>query len=385
MATNKPGLKRMIFKRALKDKLKNLRRNGRVSHYIWDRCIFHPIKKKLGLDRVEHMLSGAAPLAANTLEFFRILLGRSTFCHEGYGQTETCGATTLTASEDLTLGHVGYPFPGLEIKLIDVPEMGYFHSDTRHHHLSCAGRGEICVRGPGVFVGYYKDDVSTKAALDNDGWLHSGDIGMWMSGGQLAVIDRRKNVLKLSQGEFVALEKIETILSRAPLVSQIFVHGESTESFLVAIVVPDEEQGKFWARDHATVNHDDHLWTRSPSLPELCEMTSFRNAVLEQMRQQAQVAGLFGYEFVKAVYLESRTWVPEGFQAITSIEGESTTIGLLTPTLKLKRIHARNVYRDQLSRLYTEQRAIIRAAEMTPSSHKYLATKKSVTRIWSSS
>jgi long-chain acyl-CoA synthetase len=139
------------------------------------------------MGRVRLMLSGGAPLPVATMEFFRILLGANCTCHEGYGQTETSGATTLSMPGDVDIGHVGGPLPCCEVMLVDVPEMNYLRTDRFHGsgdtRVPCEGRGEIWVRGPSVISGYYKDPVETAAAgLDGvssgRAWLKSGDIGM---------------------------------------------------------------------------------------------------------------------------------------------------------------------------------------------------------------
>lgn len=96
------------------------------------------------------------------------------------------------------------------------------------------------MRGPCVFLGYYKDDEKTKEAIDADGWLHSGDVGCILPESfALKIIDRKKNIFKLQQGEYVASEKVEAVYLKRPEVQEIFLHGDSTESFCVAIMVPN--------------------------------------------------------------------------------------------------------------------------------------------------
>jgi long-chain acyl-CoA synthetase len=128
-----------------------------------------------------------------------------------------------------------------EIKLEDVPEMLYASSNA-------LPSGEVCVRGPCVFVGYYKMADKTAEAIDANGWFHTGDIGAWTSTGCLKIVDRKKNIFKLSQGEYVAAEKIETILSRCPLVAQVFVYGDSLQAYLVGIAVPEADEVAAWAK-----------------------------------------------------------------------------------------------------------------------------------------
>mmetsp|Transcript_4333 Transcript_4333/g.4099 ORF Transcript_4333/g.4099 Transcript_4333/m.4099 type:complete len:191 (+) Transcript_4333:1237-1809(+) len=152
---------------------------------------------------------------------------------EAYGQTESCGASFCTKLFDNKAGHVGGPTVGIEYKLEDVPDMGY----TKHSKpFPC---GEVCIRGPSIFLGYFKNKELTDQCMDKDGWLHSGDVGMIGYGYNLKVIDRIKNIFKLSQGEYIVSEKLERVYEQSPYIQMIFVYGDSFKNHIVAIVVPE--------------------------------------------------------------------------------------------------------------------------------------------------
>ena len=122
---------------------------------------------------------------------------------EGYGQTESTGASFLTFKNDPDSGHVGGPCVCTEFKVnkyiqvVDVPEMNYTSKDVDENGVLCP-RGECCIRGPGVFAGYYKDLEKTNEAVDKNGWLHTGDIIVIKPNGSIKIIDRKKNIFKLS-------------------------------------------------------------------------------------------------------------------------------------------------------------------------------------------
>uniref|UniRef100_A0A4W6CJD8 Arachidonate--CoA ligase n=1 Tax=Lates calcarifer TaxID=8187 RepID=A0A4W6CJD8_LATCA len=283
---------------------------------IWDKLIFHKVQESLG-GRVRVMVTGAAPISPSVLNFLRAALGCQIF--EAYGQTECTAGCTFTMPGDATSGHVGTPLPCNIVKLVDVEEMNYFASN---------GEGEVCIKGRNVFKGYLKDPEKTAEALDKDGWLHTGDIGKWLPSGVLKIIDRKKNIFKLAQGEYIAPEKIENVYVRSGPVAQVFVHGDSLQSCLVAIVVPDPEVLPGFAKSLGCQG----------SIEDLCKNTEIKKAILSDMIKLGKEAGLKSFEQVKDVYLH-----PEQF----TIEN-----GLLTPTLKAKRAELKALFQSQIDKLY---------------------------------
>jgi len=166
-----------------------LERDGVVEHSYYDHYVFNTARQRLG-GNVRLIITASAPIADNVLSFLKCL-----FCCpvvEAYGQTESCGASFSTKLFDNKAGHVGGPTVGIEYKLNDVEEMGY------GKHSEPYPTGEICIRGPSIFLGYFKNMELTNEVKDQEGWLHSGDIGMVGEGNSLKVVDRIKNIFKLS-------------------------------------------------------------------------------------------------------------------------------------------------------------------------------------------
>lgn len=176
---------------------------GKVDHAFWDRIVFKKVRAVLG-GNVKYINSGSAPISPEVLSFLKVAF--SATVSEGYGQTENVGTATrcMTGEKDGN-GTVGPPQAGVEIKLIDVPDMNYFSTDKPFP------RGEMLTRGQMVIGGYLKDEAKSKEAIDAEGWLHSGDIASVDTIGRFKIIDRIKNLVKLSQGEYVALEKVENV------------------------------------------------------------------------------------------------------------------------------------------------------------------------------
>ncbi|XP_075466429.1 long-chain-fatty-acid--CoA ligase 1 isoform X2 [Ascaphus truei] len=313
-------IKRWMLEFASKRKEAELRSGIIRNNSLWDKIIFGKVQASLG-GKVRLLITGAAPVSPTVLTFLRGALGCQFY--EGYGQTECTAGCSLTVPGDWTAGHVGAPMPCNQIKLVDVEEMQYF---------AAKGEGEVCVKGPNVFNGYLKDAEKTAEALDKDGWLHTGDVGKWLPNGTLKLIDRKKHIFKLAQGEYIAPEKIENIYTRCEPVGQIFVYGESLQAFLVGIVVLDPDNVLNWAKKRKFKG----------SYEQLCKDKEFKTIVLEDLVRLGKEAGLKTFEQVKDIAIH-----PEMF----SIEN-----GLLTPTLKAKRPELRKYFESQINELYANNK-----------------------------
>ncbi|KAF0683808.1 Aste57867_24192 [Aphanomyces stellatus] len=325
------GLKTALFNWALETKLANLKR-GYLGHPFFDKLIFSKIQAKIGLDRCKFIAVGSAPLSPDVMQFFRIAMDFPLV--EGYGQSECTGVSNCSDPRDFDSGNVGPPMNCTDVKLVPVPDMGYDVNDTVHGEGAAAfpvrGRGEICFRGPCIFSGYYQAPDKTAEAIDAEGWLHSGDIGVWLVDGRLKVVDRKKNIFKLSQGEYVAPEKIENIVLMSELVAQAFVYGDSLHAVLVGIIVPEE----------VTVVAAAKKLGLTGTLAELCRHDQIVAAVLKDITAVCKGANLHSFEIVKAILL-----TPDVF----TVEND-----LLTPTFKLKRNEAKKAYLKDIDALYAK-------------------------------
>uniref|UniRef100_A0A3Q4IE10 Arachidonate--CoA ligase n=1 Tax=Neolamprologus brichardi TaxID=32507 RepID=A0A3Q4IE10_NEOBR len=268
--------RRALLNYAVKRKQAELNSGVVRNNSLWDKLVFNKIQESLG-GNLRFALTASAPISTAVLSFLRATLGCLIF--EGYGQTECTAGCTFSMPGDCSTGHVGAPLPCAMVKVVDIPEMNYYAKN---------GAGEICIRGPSVFRGYLRDPGKTAEALDSDGWLHSGDVGQWLPNGTLRIIDRKKHIFKLAQGEYIAPEKIENVYMRSVPVLQVFVHGDSLQSYLIGIVVPDPEVFVDWAKDRGFVG----------SYEELCQNPDVKKAVLEDMNAVGREARLNSFEQV---------------------------------------------------------------------------------------
>lgn len=313
-------LKRTLFNMAYSYKLRYMSKGHKHSEAAptFDKIVFSKVKQGLG-GNVRLILSGAAPLATHVESFLRVV----TCAHvvQGYGLTETCaGSFVSIVNEPAMLGTVGPPVPNVDVCLESVPEMGY-------DALSSTPRGEICIRGKTLFSGYYKREDLTKEVLV-DGWFHTGDIGEWQPNGSMKIIDRMKNIFKLSQGEYVAVENLENIYGLISCIESIWIYGNSFESFLVSVVNPNQQALEHWAQENGILG-DFH---------SICENAKAKEYILGELSKLGKEKKLKGFEFIKAVHLDP---VPFDMER-----------GLLTPTFKKKRPQLLEYYKDVIDSMY---------------------------------
>ncbi|CDY68722.1 BnaCnng60230D, partial [Brassica napus] len=276
------------------------------------------IRDKLG-GRIRLLISGGAPLSPEIEEFLRVTC--CCFVLQGYGLTETLGGTAMCIPDEMCmLGTVGIPAVYNEIRLEEVAEMGY-------DPLGENPAGEICIRGKCLFSGYYKNPKLTDEVL-KDGWFHTGDIGEIQPNGVLKIIDRKKNLIKLSQGEYVALENLENIYGQNSVVQDIWVYGDSFKSMLVAVIVPNPEVVNRWAKD---------LGLNKP-FEELCSLTELQEHIILELKSTAEKNKLKRFEYIKAVKVEIKSF---------DLERD-----LVTATLKNKRNNLLKYYQAQVDEMY---------------------------------
>lgn len=192
-------------------------------------------------------------------------------------------------------------------------------------------RGELCVKGPVVFQGYYKSDEKNKEAFDEDGWLHTGDIVEIWHNGAIKLIDRKKNLFKLSQGEYISPEKLENIYNKSQFIAQIFVDGDSTKHYIVAIIVPDDDYCKIWASQKGIHLEGDDLY----------KSKEFNDALKEDLEQRAHQAQLNSLEKIMKYHITKTAFTVEN--------------NMLTPSMKLVRHAAKKAFKQDVNRMYSEE------------------------------
>ncbi|KAG0344226.1 long-chain fatty acid-CoA ligase [Podila humilis] len=289
---------------------------------IFDTIVFNKVRQQTG-GRLRYALSGGAPISEETQRFLTTAL-----CPilQAYGMTESCGMCAILTPEAFNYNRVGSPVPCTEVKLVDVPEAGYFSTD------SPLPRGEVCIRGPSITQGYFKNPEETGNTLTEDNWLKTGDIGVWHDDGTLSIIDRKKNLVKLSHGEYIALEKLESVYKSTAYCNNICVYADAMQNKPIALIVASEPRVMELAKSKGI---------SGKTFAELCHDKVIIKAVLDACLATAKRAGLKPAEFIQGVYLESEEWTAQD--------------GLLTAAQKLKRKEINQAYAEQIKAVYGSQ------------------------------
>lgn len=269
-----------------------------------DEAILGFLKLLLGLDQVKWAASAAAPMP---LEVAKFMAGLGILVYDVYGMTETCGAVTACGPTGFKLGTVGRATPGMEVTL--------------------AEDGEVLVRGPVITPGYYKQEDATRDLIDEEEWVHTGDIGTLDDDGFVSIIDRKKELIITSSGKNIAPSNIENYLKESPIIGHAMAIGDG-RPYVVAVLTLDAEIAPLVAA---------RLGVEFQDLADLAQ----KPAILAMAQQAVDAANerLSRPEQVKAFELLPVEWTAESDE--------------LTPTLKLKRRVVNQKYADVLDRLYS--------------------------------
>ncbi|MFT3766883.1 MAG: long-chain fatty acid--CoA ligase [Minicystis sp.] len=268
-----------------------------LAHAAFDKLVFSKLKPAIGLGRARFCVSGAAPIAPGVLDFFT---GLDVPVYEVYGQSEDCGPTSITRPGNRKVGTVGPPFAGVEVRFGD--------------------DGEILVRGPNVFLGYFKEPQATADTL-KDGWLYSGDLGKFDEQGNLVITGRKKEIIITAGGKNITPKNIENALKEHPLIAEAVVVGDRRK-YLTVLLILDADALVRFAKEKGF-----RAATEAPEVrAEIQRLVDEVNATLARV------------ETVKKF-----TILPQPF----SIDG-----GELTPTLKVKRKVVYDKYAREIDAMY---------------------------------
>lgn len=295
--TAQPGVKGALARHIVSTKTAALQHpdspDATNKHAIYDRIWGRKVASALGLDRARTMVSGSAPLDPSLQTFLRVVFGNR--LAQGYGLTETYACGLVQIEGDLSVGTCGAVVPSNEICLANMPEMEYLVTDQPQP------RGELLLRGPTLFSGYYKNKEETEKCMLPDGWFRTGDIATVDSRGRFKIIDRVKNVLKLAQGEYISPERTENVyLSHLNFLAQAYVHGDSVQTFLVALfgVMPE-----MFAPFASKVLGRTIAATDLQAVAAACKNAKVRAAVVKEMDKVGKKNNFAGYERVRNCYL----------------------------------------------------------------------------------
>lgn len=319
---------RTIFDIAYANK-RNAIVNGTKPIINWDSFVFNKVSENFG-GKLKFIFNGGAPLTPELYEWARVCT--CSFVMQSYGMTEACGGcvTCLPNMNDPNILSCGFPCDEVGIRLSSVEEMNYLITNKE----VC---GEIEMKGGPIFTGYYQNDVANKESFTEDGWFKTGDIGRVAEDGSLQIIDRKKNLFKLAQGEYIAVEPLEGKYDSMNLIGQSFIFGDSTDTFIVGVIVPDVQNMKKWFEEK-NIKLDDEK-----SLVEMCKKLNskeIKKQIMADIIAYMKNLGIPHYELIRNVFFYH--------------EAFSTENDLLTPSFKLKRMNLKKFFEKELIQLRKE-------------------------------
>ncbi|KAL1996393.1 hypothetical protein VTN49DRAFT_158 [Thermomyces lanuginosus] len=286
---------------------------------VLDSVVFKKVKEATG-GRLRILMNGGGPVAKDTLKFISYAIAPMI---SGYGLTETTAMGALQDPFAWNPNALGEPPASIEVKLVDFPEAGYTVKNKPFP------QGEIWIRGASVTSGYYENEEETKAAITEDGWFKSGDIGEFDEHGHLRVIDRKKNLVKTLNGEYIALEKLESVYRASPVVANICVYAAEDQNKPVAIIVPAEPALLKLAAENGI---------KDEPVEKLIHNEKVKSLVLKELQNYGRQGRLKGIEIIDGVVLAEEEWNPQN--------------GFTTAAQKLQRKKIVNKYRADIDRAY---------------------------------
>lgn len=304
---------------------------------VLDSVVFKKVKEATG-GRLRILMNGGGPVAKDTLKFISYAIAPMI---SGYGLTETTAMGALQDPFAWNPNALGEPPASIEVKLVDFPEAGYTVKNKPFP------QGEIWIRGASVTSGYYENEEETKAAITEDGWFKSGDIGEFDEHGHLRVIDRKKNLVKTLNGEYIALEKLESVYRASPVVANICVYAAEDQNKPVAIIVPAEPALLKLAAENGI---------KDEPVEKLIHNEKVKSLVLKELQNYGRQGRLKGIEIIDGVVLAEEEWNPQNVcERPSCYQGHGLTTryqGFTTAAQKLQRKKIVNKYRADIDRAY---------------------------------
>lgn len=294
--SKQPSMTQKIFWAAYYAKVKCDKYKIPLLPAIISNVIFKKVKQATG-GNIRLMLNGGSPLSHDAQEFISTLIGPMLI---GYGLTETVANTAIVSPNTFEFDVCGQLTGAIKVKLVDVEELGYFAKDDQ---------GEVWINGNPVLEEYYHNDKETNAAIfvdpeTKERWFMTGDIGCWTPTGQLKIIDRKKNLVKTMNGEYIALEKLESVYRSNAYLDNICVYADQSKVKPIGIAVPNHKKCAEKAIELGLIKHEDELHN-------VLHEQKLTDAILQELLKTGKSQGLAGIELILNVVLFDGEWTPD--------------------------------------------------------------------------